>query len=242
MNMLRSLLIAMVATTLHAAHTTVLAEEAVPRTGVYVLVDASETWLTKPAHVHNEFIIRQTVSTIMEMAAKSESPIAVFVVLIGANSILQRPLCEAVYKHALIGGTGTPGEFRNKDKLRNYLDLCLTTILARAPEKWTDIHGALDLVSRLSQVASIRRRYLIVLSDFKEERPKGPLPSVRLDGFHVGMIYRVLPEDSVRPQALNDRLNYWSSAFKKYGAARTVFAIDKAKFASDITLKLLQND
>lgn len=218
-----------------------LAEEVAPRTGVFVLVDISATWLNKPDEAQDAQILRETNRAVLDLLGKAETPAAVYVIAIEADSVLKRPVCEAVYRRKLLSIGARRGEdFTRREDLENHLELCHAALLRRPPARWTDIHGALDLVSRIAAGARFNRKYLFVLSDFKEERPKGDLPRLELPEFRVAAIYRILPEDSRDPRALEARLQRWQELLKRAGAERVVGAVDKTRFAGNVVQKLLE--
>jgi hypothetical protein len=115
-------------------------------------------------------------------------------------------------------------------------------ILSRPTSSWTDIHGALATVSQIDRGAAFQQRFLFILSDLKEERPKGDLPIVSLPAFRVATLYRVLSEDSRDPKGLQRRLEAWHSVLKKAGADRSIDAVDKTRFAGSVVRRLLSKD
>jgi hypothetical protein len=218
------------------------ASETVARTGIFVLVDTSGTWLSKTYEHENDWVIAQANKAVLDLLGKVETPAAIYVIAIGADSVLEPPMCEAHYRRTLINLGKKGHEFVQRDKLENYLDLCRAAIIKRPISKWTDIHGALELVSRLASSAVFTGRYLLLLSDFKEERPVGPLPNLSLRGFKVALIYRILPEDSRNPKGLEERLAKWRVLTRNAGAANTIEAIDKGRFAGSVVQRLLNNE
>jgi hypothetical protein len=218
------------------------AEESVPKTGVFILVDVSATWLSKENQEQNQRTLAEVNAAVLDLIGKTETPAAIYVIAIQADSILNPPICEGVYRKTLLNVKRKKGEFTRREDLVNYLDLCRAAVLNRPPSRWTDIHGALGTVSQISKGVAFNHRYLFVLSDFKEERPKGDLPTLSLPGFRVGSIYRVLPEDSRNPKGLEDRLAKWHGVLRQAGAAKAVDAVDKVRFAGSLVQRLLSSD
>ena len=218
------------------------AEEIVPRSAVFVLVDVSGTWLSKNNLEQNKQVVRETNKAVVDLLGKVESPSVVFLIAIEADSVLSKPICVATYSRKLLNLGKRKNAFTSRDKLADHLELCGLAVLARPIAKWTDIHGALDMTSRLANSGTFSGRYLFVLSAFIEERPPGPLPLISLNGFRVASIYRILPQDSQDPRGLDSRLEKWRSLLKKAGVDRTIDAVDKGRFAGSVVQKLLRDD
>jgi len=219
------------------------AEETVPRSGIFILIDISATWLSKQEEDQNNRVLSEVNRAVIDLLSKTETPAAVYVITIEADSVLNRPLCEAVYRRTLLSsGTKAKGEFNRREELVNYLDLCRAAVLRRPPAQWTDIHGALDMVSRIVAGGYFTHRYMFVLSDFKEERPKGDLPRISLTGFRVASIYRILQEDSRNPRGHEDRMKKWHATLNKAGTEKVIDAVDKTKFAGSVVRKLLARE
>lgn len=220
----------------------VSAQDAPPRTGIFVLIDVSATWLTKEAQKDNELILREVNRAVMDLTTKVETPIAIYYLPIEADSVLKRPLCEFTYRKSLINLRKKEGEINDRQQLADQVELCGNAMLARPVAKWTDIHGALASVSQVNAGQSFFQRFMFVASDFKEERPQGALPTLALPSFRVATIYRVLAEDSRNPKGLEDRLANWHAILRKAGAAGSVDAVDKTRFASSVTQTLLTKE
>ena len=230
----------MTAAAIAATVTTAHCEESAARTGIFILVDVSETWHGPSLVSNNERVLARTIDSVMALVGRVETPIAISVGTIGQDSLMQKPVCEAAYRRTLISLSSTPGTFTQKEPLRNHLDLCARAVLTRPIAKWTDISGAFDAVARAADSASYSQKFVFVLSDLKEERPRGQgSAAIRMNGFNAALIYRILPEDSANPAGLNSRLASWQQKLRSYGVARTVVALDSAQFSRELPAKLL---
>lgn len=217
------------------------AEEIVALSGIFVLIDESGTWLSKKNESQNERVLGEVNKAVLDLVSKVETPAAIYIIAIEANSVVSEPVCQATYRRKLINIGGSENVFVRSSDLANYLELCSKAMLNRTVSNWTDIHGSLDMVSKLAATSTFNNRFLFVASDFKEERPPGPLPKINLHDFKVAMVYRILPPDSLHPDEFEKRLDHWKSVFKQAGAKEPVMAIDKGDFAGSTVRKLLAN-
>jgi hypothetical protein len=215
----------------------------VPVSAVFVLVDTSATWMAPGNEKRNQDVLAETTRAVLDLISKIDTPASITVAAIGADSILQQPACDAIYRRKLIGtSTKSKREFVRKERLANYLELCMLMLVKRPIAKWTDIRGALSLVSQLANSPTLRERFLFVVSDLKEERPAGPAPLIHLTGFRVASVYRILPEDSRNPRALDERLARWNALLKDNGVARSVDVLDSGRFAGATVRRLLDKE
>lgn len=230
----------LLALALAAASSMSIAEDSAARTGIFVLVDVSETWLSPRSADSNLRALNRTFESVMDLLGRVDAPVAITVGTIGQDSLLQKPVCDAVYRRTLLSLSSTPGTFTHKERLRNHLELCAQAVLARPVAKWTDIQGALDAVARSADSGNYAQKFLFVLSDMKEEKPRGQGNApIRLDGFNVALVYRILPEDSANPAGLSNRLLDWTQRLRSFGVTRAVQVLDTAQFAKDLPGKLL---
>jgi hypothetical protein len=198
-----------------------------PKSSIYVLVDLSGTWLAPANAGQDRTILRAVSDAIASIAYDVEAPIAVRYLPIGDLSLARDPLCQTDFTPKLLkGANSSENELTNLQDLRQYLgDTCARLILARKPQPFTDITGALDSVSRAISEQSGSFKAIIVLSDLKEERRRGQKEnSLHLAGTRTVLLYRVLDEDRLDPTKIDARVSGWKKALGAAGS--TVYAIN----------------
>jgi len=113
-----------------------------------------------------------------------------------------------------------PNQISRPDDLRLRLDECVRAVLQRSEkaDNFTDISGAVAVAAETAQTG-FDTRVLIIMSDFREDRPHGePSIQYKLHGERVAMIHR--PEERDRPdmRGYQKRVDEWNKRFMTAGA------------------------
>jgi len=186
-----------------------------PRSTISILVDLSQTWHNERSGNQNRTVLETVFEAAIELSKRYHPPTHIRVLPIGDASLMRPPLCDAVYDPKLISAPSKSGNgFTQETRLRKYLKAdCTRFVVSRPREKFTDISGAIDSAARLALGGRAGdERALIVLSDMKEDLPRGQIPpELSLPGFRILIVYRVLPEDRRAPNLLDKRLGEWKA-------------------------------
>lgn len=234
----RTIIICLIALLL-SFHEDIEAKGGPPRTAFIVLVDLSRTWFepTNPIRLRQiERTIDQVNESIINLGNRLPKPVSITYLPIEAAAILQNPLCEIIYQPTLIGKD--PKALRSKSDLESKLNLCRDFILTKVPSGHTDISGAITLAVKITDSPSIKSKFIIMLSDMKEELPRGFHASIpNLKGYKIGIIYHILPEDAPTG-AMEDRLKDWKELFENKNAERVIHVIDTGNFGHSLSSQL----
>jgi hypothetical protein len=191
------------------------------QSSITVLVDLSSTWLNGPSRKQNEKLLRAVAKAIAIISTEVDAPIAIRYLPIGDRSLGRRPLCDVIFApRLLISSSKNPNEISRSKKLKEYLEQpCVRYILSREESSFTDISSAFDSAARLNEGQIGSFKAVIALSDFKEERRPDQKPiNLRMKGFKIIMLYRVLDEDRTDSAAMDMRVGHWRKALNKAGA------------------------
>ncbi|MEI9993756.1 MAG: hypothetical protein WDM91_04100 [Rhizomicrobium sp.] len=210
-----------------------------PRSTITVLVDLSGTWFNPASEADNRKVLSVIADAVSAAATEIEPPIAVRYLAIGDRSLARTPLCEAVYAPNILSVKSTADSLVNLKQLRDFAAKdCPLAIFLHAPEKFTDISGALDTVARMSAYDTAGFHALVVLSDFQEDRRRQQSGGFgALTGMHAVMLYRVLDSDRLDPRSLDQRIHKWEGALRHSGA--TVSSIDDVGLNAGLLKRLL---
>jgi hypothetical protein len=211
------------------------------RSHVTVLVDLSGTWLSKDAKARNKRELEAVATTIVTMAPTLKPPVEIQYIEIGDGSLAREPLCSARYAPSIFPSMASDSEFADLSKLKEFFgEDCMRLILARRPQPYTDITGALNSLGRISANRNSTFNAAIVLSDFKEERRRNQIGDIgSLRGMHALLLYRVLEEDRYDQTKLDARLNQWRLKLHRAGAS-VAAAEDVALDPAELTRLLTQ--
>jgi hypothetical protein len=192
-----------------------------PQAYVTVLVDLSATWLSDTEAKLNERLLRQVGSAISSAAGDLEPPIVVRYISIGDRSLGREPLCEVTLSPQIIVNKREKGKVNTVRELADFLSMdCVRFVLSRPNEKFTDITGAFDSVSRAYEEQGGNYKAIIVLSDLREERRPGQRGKIgRLDKTNVVLLYRTLAEDRDNSATLDGRIDAWKKRLLDVGAS-----------------------
>lgn len=195
-----------------------VAQEA--RSTITVLVDLSETWLNPRSDAENRRLLNVISDLIVALAVKVKKPVAIRFLAIGDKSLGRLPLCQATFLPNILAVKGGHDELVSIDALEDFAAKdCVRAIMMHKPETYTDISGALDSVSRISELDQPGLHALVVLSDFQEDRRKNQIGEFgRLDHVHALLLYRVLDEDRINSRPLDARIHKWEEALRHSGA------------------------
>lgn len=217
-----------------------LAQEAPPNSYLFVLVDLSASYFTQTMKQRISQSLYKITNGLEQLVEYLPQPVALYVLPIGEASLQNEPLCQILYEATLIPGRHGGDIIRRKEDLKRRLEVCKDFILKQKPRKFTDISGAIIQASSIAPKREKVQKRLIVLSDFVEDRPsKGESPKLNLKGFCVAMAYRVLMEDALKPDSLEQRLEEWVSLFARSGAKKILryidTGIDASRLANDLS-------
>jgi hypothetical protein len=210
-----------------------------PRTAFIILVDLSKTWFD-PTHnsrmAQIECTIDQVNASIIDLADRLPKPVSITYLPITDVGILENPLCETIYQPTLIGKSQKA--VRSKSDLESKLKICRDLICTQSPRDYTDISGAMTLAIKITDSPLIKNKFIIILSDMKEDLRSGFKASIpNLKGYEIGIVYHVLPEDAPKGD-IDERLESWRERFKNKKAERVIDVIDKGNFESSLSNKL----
>lgn len=187
------------------------------RSAVFVLVDLSKTWHRMDTQSRNQALLKKVSQGVVELVGRIERPTYVAFVAIDDRSILQTPICEATYNPKLLPSKTVV--IQRARELGSFLNTCSAAALSRPIALATDISGALDFASRLlGEGPKSIDRYVIILSDMKEERGARMPVELRLNGFRMLLTYRALPEDDRNPDGFERRITDWRKRLNDAGA------------------------
>ena len=218
-----------------------------PKVQVYVLVDLSETWNNPSTAARNQQILAEVGEGIAAVADSEEPPVAVQYRVIGQASLGREPVCDVLFSPTLIVLHERRPDYliTSLPKLKQYLGVDCPALISRQPsEPWTEISSAISSVvsdqsesqHKLSRAAP--RKYLVVLSDFKEETQGAAAPLPVLSGYRVLMVFRPVIEDQQRPSDMSVRIDGWRRKLTDHGAEVTTAsdtALKRATVASFLT-------
>ncbi len=194
-----------------------------PKAEVFVLVDLSETWHSPATARRNERLLAEVGEGIAAQAGAMEPPIAVQHRVIGQGSLGREPICDAVYSPSMIAILRKQADYMvtKLSKLKRYLGVdCPALIVRQPPEPLTEISAALASVAETPAGPRVRR-YIIILSDFREETVGAPAPTPDLSRFKILLVYRPLSDDQKAPADLENRVESWRDKLAKRNARVT---------------------
>ncbi len=232
--------IAMIAFTLTIVlfpqHCKVYAQEVGSRTAIFVLVDLSRTWFNQESQVKNIHTLDEVNKAVVGLSTRHEKPVHITFLAIEDRSALQSPLCEGCYRPTLIRRNNPC--MTSKAELNRKLTLCKSLILNQNSSDYTDISGAIDIAAQMSQSPTLERKFLIILSDMKEERQiPFNFSNLHLEGFRIAIVYRILPRDALSNE-YRGRLEWWESKLKECKAAKIILILDKGELANRLIMEL----
>lgn len=197
------------------------------RSSVSILVDLSQTWHNERDLKQNQLVLAAVTEAAVQLGALFTPPTHIRVLPIGDASLLRPPLCEAIFDPKLISSSSGNGSvFTQERALRRYIkDDCITFVLSRSREDFTDISGAIDSAARMAALQPGTERAIVILSDMLEDLPAGQIPSdLALQGYRILIVYRALETDRKQPALLNERLSDWKARLSNAGAEVEVVA------------------
>jgi hypothetical protein len=191
------------------------------RSAIFVAVDLSQTWHRKDTGARNEALLDTINQGVVSLAGRIVRPSFVAYSTIGEQGLAQTFICSAVYHSTLLQGRNDT-VLKTRRELGSFLGVCGKAARARSSAQLTDISGGLHFLSRqLGDHQESIERYVVVLSDMKEERGSRGVAPLNLKGFKVLLVYRALPEDDRDPRALEARLSSWRKRLTDAGATVT---------------------
>jgi hypothetical protein len=134
---------------------------------------------------------------------------------IGAASLMQEPMCDIRLEPETI--------FARRDTAlpSARLRACAETLAAHAPEKATDIRGALHFAALTLHGDRAIVRGIILATDLEEALQAGQVGATPdLRGICVAAFSMVTPDAVVRPDSLSLREQVWTEQLKAWGASR----------------------
>lgn len=134
---------------------------------------------------------------------------------IGAASLMQEPLCDLRLE--------PPASFARRDTTipNARLKACDAALRAHAPEKATDIRGALHFAALTLHGQRQIVRGIILMTDLTEALERGQVGATPdLRGICVAVFSMVTPSAAVRPDSLALREQEWSTQLRSWGATR----------------------
>lgn len=189
-------------------------------TSLSVLIDFSKTYYNKSTKNLIKDLLRRGKIAVEEFASISESPVKISFLAINDLSLTTPPISTFIYHRKIFGGN-KEGVITRPADLKNYLELCKEIILKKEPSAYTDISGAIDLATRITAGQRRGEKSILILSDLKEDpRPGTQTAELKLDGYNVVILYRILGQDARKPSELDERLSAWKNKLTKAGARK----------------------
>src|SRR6266850_1425490 len=165
---------------------------------VIVLVDFSASF--SPLRGTKADVVRRIATALEKLAVSLPNPVMIQWLGIGSSSPLDEPPCGGPVEYiGRMVPSHKPNQISRPDDLRLRLDECVRAVLQRSEkaDNFTDISGAVAVAAETAQTG-FDTRVLIIMSDFREDRPHGePSIQYKLHGERVAMIHR--PEERDRP-------------------------------------------
>lgn len=214
-----------------------------PSTLVFVVLDTSGSWI--PIHKDRNVVSRVN-DAILESASYVQKPVHYYLLKITSDSLREKPVCSITHEKESIFKPGY-----SKKAFAAELGLCKRITQKLDATKYTDITGALDLTSRMSSNHTLGRKYLIIISDMKEEQPDGritktiesctsQLAHLKLSGFKAAIIYNILPNKQDRDDS--DFPGIWKKCLGSTGIADVTLIHESTNLVDEITRVFMQGD
>jgi hypothetical protein len=188
-----------------------------------VLVDLSKSFM--PLTRADQRAIEAVAAATSNLGgAEWPSPVSILWSRIESASLVAAPLCGPFeFGQKLI----KTGKGLDAVGFTHKLQDCSQAVIeaARRPSSeapYTDISGGVALASQQVQSARSERRYIVVISDFVEDLPKGrsPVP-LHLAGEHILLLHRTGTQEPITSDHL-DRVQSWVEKLQLAGAATVV--------------------
>lgn len=211
-----------------------------PTNEIFTLVDLSETWLNPASANRNRGVLEEVGEGIVSASETLPPPFAVQYRIIGDASYERLPVCDVIYRPALVNTTkAKPGYLITRPKkFRHYLGVdCPAALLGRSPEPLTEISAAIASVAAKPRPAGAHRT-LIIVSDFLEEGPAPtPLDDYDFTGVRVLLLYRPIAGQGAA--STRQRVADWQQTLQSRGA-KVVSWPDTALKRTDVATYLTQ--
>jgi hypothetical protein len=194
------------------------------QTSVVILLDFSASFA--PLNKEDEQALNVLADSLFQKA-QEWAPVVVRWAVIGSSSLFTDPPCGPAVQFApkLLPGLGNPAgstSISDRGVFQAWLRECVQQSVkkSRATHKYTDISGALALAAETA--SGVERRFIVVLSDFVEDREPGSVPlklALKGEKVKVMMLYRPEAGDRLDPARLFNRLSEWETRLMAAGAS-----------------------
>lgn len=194
------------------------------QTSVVILLDFSQSFA--PLKSEDEQALNALADSLLQQARQEwETPVLVRWAVIGSSSLFADPPCGPAVQFApkLLQGLGNPNgstSISDVGVFQAWLRECIQQSVKKSQttQKYTDISGALALAAETA--SAVKRKFIVVLSDFVEDREPGSAPlKIALKGEKVMMLYRPEAGDRQDPARLFNRLSGWEKTLVAVGAS-----------------------
>jgi hypothetical protein len=211
---------------------------------IFILTDLSKSYFDSSTLKLMKKTLGRTNSLVVSLTKRIPTPVMIHYLSIDLISLSKAPLCAAGFKSTLLGrGKKNLDDdlpiIHKRPKLRSFLGQCRDFILAQKPRQGTDISGAIELATRIAKGQDRGLKIMIIISDLYESRwEKAPQLTAKLDGFRIGLVYRVRDMSALEQESFDENLLQWKTRLEKAGAERVITVIESGNFSSRLNREL----
>jgi len=225
-----------------------------PWSSVFVLLDTSGSWFLHQKRKRNNKNILEDGKTILSEVNKAilissssfPKPIYYHLLRIADDSIIEPAVCKITYgkKPIITVGIGKKGEAGedNKSSFEDTLSVCERVARRLRATQFTDITGALELVSHTARNQSYGPKNIIIISDMKEDLPPGSkssqFTSLQLHGFSVAIVYNLFPSVDNNDSVNESMLEIWRKRLMEAGVTEVTFIHEISNVTDELVRKL----